>query len=307
MACVSSSGVSWAGASASSTLPLAPCRPAPPTQRNYGGDHVTLVPGRLRGYRSWRLNWPTGYSPVPRVLRYQNRRPVYLGALTAPQWWRPGDQPAAECVRELLVQDGIYALPPEASSAEHPLDQPIPAKDCSCGYYAQHSSSYVADDMESITCVCATCRVRGAVVGGVVEGWGRVEVGKLGWRAARARIVALHVPYPRPVKKRIRKLNKPQHLTWVRVSTGTEVSETSDCDFDEEVVEVMCPAAESTYHQLRYALAAEYQVPIYWSWADLVTDYPPTDLAALRRSERFGRVDGPTAGPDSGPGGAPAA
>src|SRR5256885_1803910 len=47
--------------------PAVPASTPGPAPQSYGGEDVTLVPGRLRGYRSWRGclagRWPAGLPP----------------------------------------------------------------------------------------------------------------------------------------------------------------------------------------------------------------------------------------------------
>ncbi len=66
----------------------------------------------------------------------------------------------------------------------------FPRRDCSCGFYAYHSSAQTyqfASDTDA----------RGILVEGVVRAWGRCVVGPLGFRAEWAQIVALVVPAAR--------------------------------------------------------------------------------------------------------------
>ena len=67
-----------------------------------------------------------------------------------------------------------------------PHDDPVPAKGCTCGYYARYTppprtSSALTSDL----------------VGGAVALWGRIELHAHGMRAAHARVVALALPISR--------------------------------------------------------------------------------------------------------------
>lgn len=59
--------------------------------------------------------------------------------------------------------------------------------DCSCGFYAYHNRAQADQELFNPFNMHAV---------GVVEGYGRVVLGPLGWRAQKARIVALATPYP---------------------------------------------------------------------------------------------------------------
>jgi len=260
--------------------PTSPAVPDP-----YGGETVTLVPGRLRGYRTWQIVWPhgaiSGRTPEgdDGYERYQYPPPdVHLAGITATTRWLPGDLPAAECTRQHLVEMSKYALR-EGEDPEHPAGAPVPAKGCSCGYYALHNPrTFHRTGRPAGPCVCPSCVWVGwglPKVMGVVDGWGRVEIGPDGWRARHARIVALHVPRPEPrqVTEKVFKPSKPSSLwPWMLPSDliGTRV------------VERMCGQAVAAYYELGHALSCKYQVPIFGDWEDVIKAFPPTDLEALR-------------------------
>jgi hypothetical protein len=64
--------------------------------------------------------------------------------------------------------------------APHDPDD-VPHEKCSCGIYARH---FPRDPLLLYT----------AYATGVIEAWGKTEIGTRGFRAQMARIVALHVP-----------------------------------------------------------------------------------------------------------------
>jgi hypothetical protein len=126
-----------------------------------GGDAGrSLVPGALRGYRTWRparrsMPIPAGLLPITSVSR---RRILWSPRLTArctpPD---PGRSPAGE----LAPVD----------------DHDAPHAGCDCGIYAW----YAPDDT----------RIMHAAVFGVVEATGLVLLGDRGFRAQQARVVAV--------------------------------------------------------------------------------------------------------------------
>lgn len=132
----------------------APARDAP-----YSGNGVDLVPGRLRGYRGWRLASAVG------------ERPLRLTSLTANTVWPWTPTVRASCHRAEIIASGrgsFDPLPP------HDPDD-VPNATCSCGFYARHRIDGIGTHP----------------VTGVIEAWGRVEVGTLGFRAQMARLIAL--------------------------------------------------------------------------------------------------------------------
>ena len=126
-----------------------------------GGDSGrALVPGSLRGYRTWRLvgrhaDLPDGALP--------------LTSVTRPVVWPPTLE--ARCAPP--QPDPRAAVPSTASLASHPS----PSRDCDCGIYAW----YAPDDTAMLT----------ARVFGAVEASGLVLMGDRGFRAQLVRISAV--------------------------------------------------------------------------------------------------------------------
>lgn len=83
--------------------------------------------------------------------------------------WGPG-QNSASCV---------YHEPPFRRSLSSQASHRVAARGCSCGFYA-----YLDDKHGDV----------GGEVRGVIEGYGRVTVGSRGFRAEKAKILALVVP-----------------------------------------------------------------------------------------------------------------
>jgi hypothetical protein len=129
-----------------------------------GGDaDRSLVPGSLRGYRTWRPTRrsevvPEGLLPLAAVSRRKVLWPAVLSARCLPLELprRPGGEAPED-------------LPPDSHRA--------PETGCDCGIYAW----YAPDDT----------RMMHARVFGVVEASGLVLMGERGFRAEHARVVAV--------------------------------------------------------------------------------------------------------------------
>jgi hypothetical protein len=259
--------------------PGAPAVAVPPGQAKadpFGGDEVTLVPGRLRGYRQFRVTQEPGTVSVGHLREHWTEPTIRLTGLVADDVWPTTEAVPAVCHREVLIATGRYVVNPEESKV-HPAGQRVPAKTCSCGFYACHSP-HDTQVLAPTACACGKHAQRygyGHVMG-VVEGSGRVEIGDRGWRAERVRIVALHLPTPNYVSY-VRA--KPSIVTWSTPAGPVSVSD------DYEVVYETCrhwPAQKSLLHQ---GLARTYQVPIFNNWADVIQFFPRTNLDALRAAK----------------------
>jgi len=126
-----------------------------------GGDAGrALVPGALRGYRTWRLlgrrtHVPDGSLPLTSV---SQRRVVWCPSLTA------------RCKR------GDAGMPGQSASTLDD-DHPAPQVGCGCGIYGWYSPS----DTSMVS----------ARVFGVVEASGLILMGERGFRAETVKIVAV--------------------------------------------------------------------------------------------------------------------
>lgn len=79
-------------------------------RNDYSGNESTLVPGRLRGYRTWEL------------LKYLSGD-FRLSSISADYAWKRGDQ-TAEC-------------------RKNPPNHKAPGSDCTCGFYAKYQPRYL--------------------------------------------------------------------------------------------------------------------------------------------------------------------
>jgi hypothetical protein len=126
-----------------------------------GGDAGRpLVPGSLRGYRTWwhttrRAAVPDGMLPLTSVTR---RQIVWATTMSA------------RCVPRVSAGS-------EPGPAALPDDHPAPRAGCNCGIYGW----YAPDDAGILS----------ASVFGAIEASGRVLIGERGFRAERARITAM--------------------------------------------------------------------------------------------------------------------
>lgn len=96
-----------------------------------------------------------------------------LGRLVSPTYrmtWPP-DEVVAQCRR----QEGLSVLYGPSPAAEDHRQA-----DCSCGFYAYYEGFNEYSTTERIT--------------GVIEGYGETQIGTRGFKSAKARIVALHIP-----------------------------------------------------------------------------------------------------------------
>ena len=120
------------------------------------------VYGVVRGYRWWTLGAPPLHESPARADLVWSR-----GLLRGMQaTWEPGENRAA-C---------------RAGSRLHP-EETVPDTGCGCGFWAYwHLQRHETGGSALPVC-------------GVIEGYGAVLIGEKGFRAAKARIVALHLPF----------------------------------------------------------------------------------------------------------------
>lgn len=121
-----------------------------------------LVPGRLRGYREWKVLPGDDSGVLPR-----------LASLTAETVWPWTPHFEARCHRAAIVLGRKTGFGP--GPKHDPTD--IPNVHCSCGIYAKHRPILKANQGHAL---------------GIIEAWGNIEVGSEAFRAQYARIVALY-------------------------------------------------------------------------------------------------------------------
>lgn len=143
-------------------------------QQQFSGPPAALVPGTLRGYREWTVQIS-----------------MVLASLSATTVWD------SETISAVCRQPGSggWSVAPAPGPGWHPVTtakrpdigegHDAPAAGCTCGVYACHSP---ADEQ---TGRGASVLRPGARIFGVIESWGRVELGARGFRAQHARIKAV--------------------------------------------------------------------------------------------------------------------
>lgn len=124
-----------------------------------------FVAGTVVGLRAWRAG---------RTLDDFGSEPHRLRAMTRSYIWHPGEN-QAQCDRHVWEM-----LRPQDA------DHRVAGVDCTCGFFA-----YFGDRNEY-----ARRSSFGTPVTGIIEGYGTVTIGDLGFRAEKARIVALVQPPP---------------------------------------------------------------------------------------------------------------
>lgn len=124
-----------------------------------GRGSADLVPGRLRGYREWRL------APADDLL------PARLVSITAGTvWpWTPINQ--AHCHRTQIGRR-FHRF---SRVVNHDPDD-VPNAECTCGIYAKHKPDIYPANKH---------------LGGAIEAWGPTQLGDTAFRARYARLVAL--------------------------------------------------------------------------------------------------------------------
>lgn len=122
--------------------------------REYAAASAELVPGALRGYRTWRVGinddslWACNFETA----------------------WTPGVQ-VAECMYLRGQAPDVYK--------RHPIGEASPLATCSCGFYAVHEPGNRDN--------------RGGVLGSI-KAYGKVVIGTIGFRAAKVEIEGLCLP-----------------------------------------------------------------------------------------------------------------
>jgi hypothetical protein len=123
------------------------------------------------GFRQWYLSLGTERGERPLLegmMKYDFERPNYPWDLKGPNH--------AECLH--------LRFKPDSFSEDH---GPVPGMGCSCGFYAYGRR----DESNSETLV--------HMAGGVVAGWGDLELHEMGFKCGVAKILALFEPDPRKI------------------------------------------------------------------------------------------------------------
>ncbi len=122
------------------------------------------------GFRQWCLRWKAEGNELPLLeglVKHGFHQPIcYI--------WNLEGSNRAECMR--------LKLHPNSFSEAH---GEVPRVGCSCGFYA-HGRRDAANSETTVH-----------VVGGIVAGWGNLELHERGFRCGVAKILALFAPDPR--------------------------------------------------------------------------------------------------------------
>ena len=158
-----------------------------PTPEPARPKDVALVAGSVIGVRAWRINgggqlWP-------------------LSVRTAPPW-EPGEN-LATCYKERARPELVLCENPDCPICHRGPHQGFEA-DCVCGFYAVWQPMTVPVNHEAPW-----------YVSGVVEAYGRVVLGPGGFRAAKARVLAMCGTHPS--WRRERMPMPPLHPQWEQV------------------------------------------------------------------------------------------
>lgn len=129
--------------------------------QQYGGQGAELVPGTLRGYRQW-----------------QPAAGGALAALSMSYVWMHSEVEAICLKVSRISYRNSYDDPIIEQRAGVP-QHVVPDLNCVCGIYAKHQPDNYSSS---------------GYVSGVIEAWGKVQLGSEGFRAQKARIVALAMP-----------------------------------------------------------------------------------------------------------------
>ncbi len=130
---------------------------------DYDDAEVPLVLGSLRGRRNFKLKWSNDFQHEVYMLQSPLRDYI----------WQPGEN-VAQCV---CAHPAYFGYPDKVEPffvREH-----VAGKDHTCGFYAY--TNHLKYDYEN-----------GTNAVGVIEAYGRITVGNLGFRAEKAKIVAIH-------------------------------------------------------------------------------------------------------------------
>lgn len=182
------------------------------TGNKFTGSGTELVNGTLRGYRCWRL---VRYIPreVPRSLPESvwGWRPEFvLAAVSWPVFWGGAEITEARCG----WKNHTPCMCSDCRERYESIHR-VPMQGCTCGVYAWYTPDWARHEHTS-------------TVIGVIEAHGKILLGTSGFRAQRARIVAIAPMNRRNVQAR----NALRVMTSRRYS-GVKVAPDPDALFRE--------------------------------------------------------------------------
>lgn len=136
------------------------------------------VASTFYGYRAFLIDDSLSMPPARDFVggkTPQKQRGTLRGVYQAGYRWGPGVNQAT-CLR-----DPLYSMTYSMTTVGVPPKHEQPIEECMCGFWAY------TNGVHSLT-------VSGPAVFGIIEGWGRMVIGPHGFRAEKARIVALCFP-----------------------------------------------------------------------------------------------------------------
>lgn len=274
---------------------------------NYTGNDFGLLAGALRGYRVWQMK-PDADLSSDRFRRYR------LYSLNNQRW------ETAELVAQCLKYGVMSGRPLPAwfpgpngpGSSFH--GEKSPSKNCTCGIYACHTTGGDFAVLASERQTALNQRIAG-----VVEGTGRVVVGKHGFRSEKMRIIALVHPHPSmaTVPYSIRSMQYREDAPYpgghsiiavevvVAVADGTDVRFTFS--FSKEELYYSGNSLESLanrkidrhmyYYMLAHGLLVDegtisqiaelYGVKVFDSVLDMLKEFPPISVEHLLPAKKL--------------------
>lgn len=245
-------------------------------------EHVDFAPGVVRGVRSWKVN----SDGILCGIYYQTV-------------WKPGEN-KARCFRSVpavasMISLGMHDLL-EVLLAQRESKHSAAEPSCSCGFYAYTSESIDYPKRE--------------IFSGVIEGYGKCVLGTHGFRAQKARIVALCIPKShKPWVGSSGWLGPPKSIILSGIllclnilgilSIVTKYSDGSTAPVWSIILFSICVIGATlsvligpvlkfpdyshrgrlTHHQIkqiRQIYGKEHNVPIYKSFDEMINKHPPT-------------------------------
>lgn len=268
----------------------------------YGPDMPLFVNGAARGLRSFRLGLDG-----------------WLRGVTYEQVWRPGEN-IAKCMVVAAVPHAKPSVIADSANPDYakeysrvvagwgyprdPGQEPrllpgyrsaaCPGLDpaCACGFYAYHDGSRHG-------------YIGGGYASGIIDGYGRVVLGPQGFRAARARLVAVALPHLDPQVARVYEdlltardgaqaalSDLPTGRWWTR----RNVEETrarlrkAIAAVEQEIAELESAKAAGRHREAHARLRTNYPgLRLFDNDAEMLATYPVESLAYLVRGEEQGK------------------
>lgn len=220
----------------------------------FGGEdrtnnEVTLVPGKLRGYRRYRFEPNTGSGQPGRLTALATSAVHYPGENTARCFaWRPEQNIWFKTIPRAFSLNGYD------SSEEHF----VPKKSCSCGFYGYYTPDRIDQVGGNGTEWTAVA---------VVEAYGNIILGTKGFRSEKMKALAVVLP---PELRQISHRDF-QAATSIPFDTTKNISDQS----------IVCGLVLRDPGLVWKRVVASYGLVEFPSVDELVAAYPPQDVSNL--------------------------